>query len=77
MSADEITLPSQGAIKSFLAKFATYIQPFYAHASAQAIALITVATHDVSKWEAAIATLGTAAGTSIIKKIGAWLGVTK
>ena len=77
MTTEEITLPSQCTIKLILTKVAALVQPYYTHASAQAISLITIATHDVSKWETAIATLGTAAGTSLIKKIGVWLGVAK
>jgi len=55
---------------SFVKKIA---QPYFTHASGQAIAWYTIATHDLSKWESGVAAAGTLALTSLIKRITAWL----
>lgn len=59
------------ALQRFIASIEATASKYLVHAAGQAIALETVATHDLSKWEATIATLATAAGTSLLKKISA------
>ena len=74
---DEITAPSVSEVKLLAQKAAALLSANALHLCGQAIAWITIATHDVSKWETASAVLGTLSGTAVIKKIGTWLGVSK
>ena len=60
-------------IKPALQRIKAAAQRYFLHASGQAIALFTVATHDVSKWETAAAVGGTGLLTSAIKRVSAWL----
>lgn len=61
------------AFKPLLTALKNAVQPYFVHASGQALAWYTIATHDVSKWESAAAAAGTAILTSVVKKVSAWL----
>lgn len=60
-------------LKAILNVVKRLVQPYFTHASGQALAWYTVATHDLSKWESAVAVAGTAVLTSLVKKVSAWL----
>lgn len=60
-------------LKTLLNTAKRLAQPYFTHASGQALAWYTVATHDLSKWEAGVAVAGTAALTTLLAKISAWL----
>lgn len=60
--------------KALLAHARASAQRYFAHASGQALAWYTIATHDLSKWESAATAAGTLALTSAVKRLNAWLG---
>lgn len=65
------------AVRPLVARIQLAAKRYLVHAAGQAIALFTVATHDVSKWQASVAVLATAVGTNLLKRIGAWAAAVK
>jgi hypothetical protein len=65
---------AEKAAPGLLSKLKASLAPNLAHLSGQALAFYTVATHDLTKWEAAVATIGTGFVTSIVKKVSAKIG---
>lgn len=61
-------------LKPVLSALRSLVRPYLLHASGQALAWYSVATHDVSKWEAAAASGGALVLASLLKKVSAWVG---
>ena len=60
-------------VKALLIEADAAVQTYYAHLSTQAVAWLSIGTHDLTKWQAAATTVGTATVTGLLKKIQAWL----
>lgn len=69
----EKTIASNSTLRTLLRRLETAIQPLYVHLTGQSLAWYTIATHDLSKWESAVAVAGTAALTVAIAKVKTWL----
>jgi hypothetical protein len=69
-----VTPTKPSFVRSVVATIKKVVQPYFTHASGQALAWYTIATHDLTKWESAAAAAGALALTSFIKKVSAWLG---
>lgn len=63
-------------LKPIVAAIKKLVQPYFTHASGQAIAWYTIATHDLTKWESAAAAAGALAITAFVKRVNAWLATT-
>jgi hypothetical protein len=72
-TAPASTSGGNSEVKSILNVVKKLVQPYFTHASGQALAWYTIATHDLSKWESGVAAAGTLVVTSAVKKITAWL----
>lgn len=68
--APRVTAPTiEEKIRELIDSAVAFAERYYLHASAEAVGLFVVFTHDVSKAETAIATLVPLAVASVIKRI--------
>ncbi len=59
-------------IKTLVNKFRALVAPLWVHASGQAVNWTIIATHDASKWEAAVSTLAVSAVVQVLRSVARW-----
>lgn len=60
-------------VRSILSRIQALAAQYFLHASGQALAWYTLATHDLSKWESAAVAAGTLVLTSALRRISNWI----